>query len=251
MTTAHEVEGTRLTGDRRPFLTARWANLAMVNYAIDPEILQPILPVDCSPDLREDGMARCSLVAFEFRSARVFGLRWPGHVDFPEFNLRCYVRRGERRGVFFVRELVPRRAIAWAARWIYNEPYAVARMRCSTVVTDRAITVDHEFRANGAWQKLKVSADAPAEMPAVGDPADWYKEHCWGFGTSHRGRALTYEVRHPRWAIHPNARVDELRIDAERLYGPRWARLCDAPPESVLLAQGSAVSVSPFSEAKT
>ena len=50
-----------------------------------------------------------------------------GHRCFDEVNLRFYVRVAEdgtlRRAVVFVRKLVPRRAIAAVARWLYNEPY--------------------------------------------------------------------------------------------------------------------------------
>src|SRR5215213_8997960 len=106
----------------RPFLTARWHNLFLATYPVPPALLEPRLPPGLTLDLR-DGRAFVSLVAFEFLDTRVLGVPWPGYRDFAELNLRFYARRGEERGVVFLREFVPRFLIAWLARKLYNEPY--------------------------------------------------------------------------------------------------------------------------------
>jgi len=99
----------------------------MVNYEIDPALLGSRVPAGTELD-SWDGRAYVTLVGFLFENARVFGLQIPFHTDFEEVNLRFYVRRFAgtelRRGVVFVRELVPRRAIAWAARLLYGENYS-------------------------------------------------------------------------------------------------------------------------------
>ncbi len=99
----------------RPFLTARWLNVAAITFAIEEERLRRYLPGGATIDTLE-GSPRVSLVAFEFQRTRVRGMAIPGHIDFPEINLRFYVRHGGERGVVFIRELVPRRAIATIAR---------------------------------------------------------------------------------------------------------------------------------------
>src|SRR6188474_1200737 len=111
----------------RPFLTARWEDLVLLNYSCPVEILEPLVPAGTVLDLW-DGDALVSLVGFMFKDTRVLGLAIPFHRTFEEVNLRFYVRRigtdGEiRRAVVFVRELVPRQAIATIARRMYNEPY--------------------------------------------------------------------------------------------------------------------------------
>ena len=79
------------------------------------------------------GRTYVSVVGFLFRDTRVLGVPVPWHRTFEEVNLRLYVRRevaGEiRRAVTFIRELVPRRAIAAVARLAYNEPYVARPMR--------------------------------------------------------------------------------------------------------------------------
>ena len=111
----------------RPFLTAAWRYLALLNFEVPPALLGPLVPVGTEFDTW-GGIALASMVGFRFLDTRVLGIPIPGHRDFDEVNLRLYVRHrcedgGWRRAVVFVRELVPRRAIATVARWFYNEPY--------------------------------------------------------------------------------------------------------------------------------
>src|ERR1700744_2876734 len=114
------------------FLTAEWRSLLMINYAADTRALEPLLPSGLELDLWE-GQALVSMVGFLFLDTKVRGLALPFHRDFEEINLRFYVRRrtadGWRRGVVFVREIVPRAAIAWVARKLYDEPYVACPMR--------------------------------------------------------------------------------------------------------------------------
>src|ERR1700759_5170164 len=122
------------------FLTAQWRHLCLITYAVDPARLLPYLPPGLELDT-VDGEAFVSLVAFDFLDTRVLGIPWPGYRNFPEVNLRFYVRRGEERGVVFVRELVPARLIAWLARWLYNEPYAAIPMTSRADETDDSFSI--------------------------------------------------------------------------------------------------------------
>jgi uncharacterized protein YqjF (DUF2071 family) len=96
------------------FLAAEWNYLAMLNYEIDPIILAPLVPANTELDFY-NGKTYVSLVGFLFQNTRVAGIPIPFHRNFEEVNLRFYVRRkaddGWRRGVVFIKELVPRRAI--------------------------------------------------------------------------------------------------------------------------------------------
>src|SRR5258706_7301960 len=125
-----------------PFLTAGWSNLCLLTYAVPPALLEPRLPRGLSLDLR-DGQAFVSLVAFDFLDTRVLGVSWPGYRDFPEINLRYYVRHGAERGVVFIREFVPRRAVAFLARAVYGEPYLAAPMKSRVTQDDDRIAVEH------------------------------------------------------------------------------------------------------------
>jgi uncharacterized protein YqjF (DUF2071 family) len=227
----------------RPFLTARWANLFLATYAVPDELLRPRLTPGLELD-RRDGQAFVSLVAFDFLDTRVLGVPWPGYRNFPEVNLRFYVRRGEERGVAFVREFVPARLVAWLARLIYNEPYAAIRM--TSVLTDGpdSVAVEHRLNAGGRTHVIQATGAKPALRPDAASVEHFFKEHQWGYGRTRRGALLRYEVRHPVWDILP---VRDYHIDLgwASLYGPEWAVLQGAQPCSVILAAGSEVAVYP------
>src|SRR5262249_15991609 len=113
-----------------PFLTATWSNLFLATYVAPTELLEPRLPPGTTLDALQ-GNGFVSVVAFEFLDTRVGGVAWPGYRNFAELNLRFYVRRGDERGVVFVREFVPQRVVAWLARRLYNEPYLAAPLRAT------------------------------------------------------------------------------------------------------------------------
>lgn len=239
---------------RRPFLTARWSNLLLVSYHVPPDLLAPLLPGGCTLDEIE-GRPAVSLVAFDFLGTRVKGVRWPGHVKFPEINLRYYVREAagqRRRGVSFVRELVPRRLIAWSARWLYNEPYVACPMRSSIQTTtlgqgpllEPGLSMHHEFRLARKAHTIRATAAAATFRPAPDSSEHWFKEHQWGFGRTRTGEALVYEVRHPHWDVHAVRTVD-LDVDFDSVYGPQWAFLKDTPPIHFAWAVGSDIAVYP------
>src|SRR6185436_1068196 len=166
------------------FLTARWEDLVLLNYVCPPRILESLVPRGTTLDLWE-GDALVSLVGFLFRNTRVAGLRIPFHQTFEEVNLRFYVRRltpsGEtRRAVVFVRELVPRRAIAAVARWVYNEPYLAVPMghRSSLTDTDGG-AVAYSWSYRGQQFVLDAGVRGPSERPAPASEAEFVTEHYW------------------------------------------------------------------------
>lgn len=224
------------------FLTARWSHLILMNYAVDPALLEARLPRGTRVDLLH-GQAFVSLVAFHFEETKVLGIPGPGFREFTEVNLRFYVRAGRDRGVVFVRELVPQWFVAAVARAAYNEPYSAVpmtgRIRRSGGVVDVAHRLDFPFGV----QRIRVRAEDRATTPPPHSNAHWFKEHRWGFNRDHFGRTIRYEVEHPVWETFP-VRAYKLDWDWAQVYGREWAPLRASRPHSVLLAKGSRVSVS-------
>ncbi len=224
----------------RPFLTAEWRHLALVNFQVDPAIVMSLVPAGVELDRLED---RClaSLVGFRFSNVRLRGRRIPFHTDFDEVNLRFYVCRrvgGEhRRAVVFVRELVPRLGVALVARWIYGERYSSLPMR--HVISPREIT--YEWRLARRWQGFSVEPTGEAALPAPGSEEEFVTEHYWGYTRGRRG-TVEYQVEHPRWPVR-HARLLRVTCDAERLYGPGFAAALERPPSSAFVADGSVVAV--------
>jgi uncharacterized protein YqjF (DUF2071 family) len=227
----------------RPFLTARWENLILATYAVPEELLAPRLPPGVELD-RRDGKCFASLVGFRFLDTRVLGVSWPGYRHFPEWNLRFYVRRGEQRGVCFVREFVPRWFVATVARVLYNEPYRAARMTTDVKDLPDAVSAEYSVAWGGRTHRLRAVGAKPAVRPGPESAEHFFKEHSWGFGVTRRGKLLRYEVSHPHWDVYP-VRSFEADVDWVTLYGPEWAVMTGREPDSVVLAAGSAVRVYP------
>src|SRR4029078_6426833 len=116
------------------FLTAEWRHLVMLNYAVEPALLAPLVPRGLELD-QFAAITYVSVVGFLFLQTRGLGIPFPLQRNFEEVNLRFYVRQrapeGWRRGGVFLREIVPRRAIATLARLLYGEPYLAFPMTCA------------------------------------------------------------------------------------------------------------------------
>jgi len=227
----------------RPFLTARWVDLCLFTYAVPPDVLAPRLPAGLSLDTR-DGHAFVSLVAFDFLDTRVFGVGWPGFRNFPEINLRFYVRQGDRRGVVFIRELVPLRTVAYVAQAIYNEPYQAVQMESRVQRESGRIEAVHRLRVGRKVHRVRLlAADAPFR-PSDDSVEHFFKEHRWGFGSDTQGRATVYEVIHEVWNCYA-VQEYSVELDWAVVYGDEWAFLQDATPYHVAFAAGSPIEVYP------
>ena len=228
----------------QPFLTANWRYLAMLNYVVDPRLLAPLVPRGTEIDF-ENGETFLSAVGFLFLDTRLLGLPVPLHRNFEEVNLRFYVRRKSadtlRRGVVFVRELVPRRAIALVARACYGENYLALPMKHEIEHRDSNLKVEFSWRRGRKWESLRLQATGEPQAILAGTHAEFITEHYWGY-TSLRGGCGEYRVEHPRWKIW-NATDFELKADLATLYGQQFAETLNQPPRSAFIADGSPITV--------
>jgi uncharacterized protein YqjF (DUF2071 family) len=226
------------------FLTANWRYLAMLNYVVDPRLIGPLVPPGTEIDY-EDGQTFLSIVGFLFLDTRLLGLPIPLHRNFEEVNLRFYVRKKSadtwRRGVVFIRELVPRRAIAFVARAFYGENYFALPMKHDVEHVDLRLKVEYSWRRGKKWESLKMSATGEPQTIPAGSHAEFITEHYWGY-TSVRAGCSEYRVEHPRWKIW-NADSFELRVDIASLYGNQFVETLTATPRSAFIAEGSPIIV--------
>lgn len=235
--------------DPRPgiFLTAEWRHLAMLNYEVEPALLAPLVPFGTELDAWR-GRTHVSVVGFLFLDTRVLGLRIPSHTDFEEVNLRFYVRRKAgnewRRGVVFVKELVPRWAIAFVARTLYGERYVSLPMghRIELGEHGEPSSVSYTFRHAGREGRLELVAEPGPRPLEPGSEEEFIAEHYWGYAMRRNGSTTEYAVEHPPWRVCPAA---DARLDADvaAVYGERFVEALSARPSSALLAEGSAVTV--------
>lgn len=227
------------------FLTAEWRKLAMANYAIDPAILAPYVPPGTELD-SFNGKHFVSLIGFMFLNTRVLGVKVPFHVNFEEVNLRFYVRYNDdgdwKRGVVFIKEIVPKAAITFVANTLYGEHYVTLPMRHRWADAGETREVGYEWKLGGRWQHFSVKADLQPTPIAIGSEEEFITEHYWGYTKTGDSTTTAYEVTHPRWEQYP---VQDYRIDVDfgENYGREFSILDKLRPTSVLLAEGSEITV--------
>jgi uncharacterized protein len=228
------------------FLTAEWRHLAMLNYPVDPALLAPFTPAGTELDYWQ-GRTFVSVVGFRFLNTRVFGIAFPFHRDFEELNLRFYVRRqsaeGWRRGVVFIKEVVPRFVIAILARRFYHEPYVALPMAHRIAVEAGEVkSAEYAWRFGGRENRLRVVTPGAAQPLAAGSEAEFITEHYWGYNRQPDGTTLEYQVEHPRWRVQAAAAAT-LDCDVAGFYGAAFRDCLSGAPSSAFLAEGSAVTV--------
>lgn len=235
----------------RPLLTAEWRNLVMLNYEVDPAAVEPFVPRGVELDF-EDGRTYVSLVGFQFLRTRFFGLAVPFHMNFVEVNLRFYIRRrapeGWRRGVVFIRELAPRRAVALVANMLYGERYLTVPMSHAIIFgtepEDPPTYVEYGWRYRGAPYLISLDTAGPAQPLETGTHPEFIAEHYWGYSSLSRGRGKEYQVAHPTWSISPAA-ATQVEGDLAPLYGKPFAECLQKKPVSAFWVNGSPVRVYP------
>jgi len=229
---------------KRTFLDAQWRKLIMINYTVDPAILKPYLPFETELDLWND-TCYVSLVGFMFVETKVLGLKIPLHINFEEINLRFYVKYkhtdGVKRGVVFLKEIVPRPALTMVANLLYSEKYETLKTRHTWLVEDDTLTVEYGWK-KGEWNSIKVIADKNPVDIVPDSEEEFITEHFWGYTKINENMTSEYEVVHPRWQIYP-VKEFEVNVDFNKVYGTNFAFLQDQKPLSVYLAEGSEILV--------
>lgn len=227
------------------FLTAEWRKLAIANYAIDQDVLKKYIPHQTVLDIWED-TCYISLVGFMFQNTRILGVKIPFHTTFEEVNLRFYVRYKEnklwKRGVVFIKELVPKAALTWVANTLYKEHYQTVPMNHHWLDKGDVLEVGYRWKYNQKLQSVKVMASHRLTDIPMGSEMEFITEHYWGYTRISENKTFEYEVTHPRWQAYPVIDYN-IEVDFGLVYGQDFDFMNQLTPQSVMLAEGSKISV--------
>ncbi|MEL6653568.1 MAG: DUF2071 domain-containing protein, partial [Bacteroidota bacterium] len=212
------------------FLRAQWLNLIMANYEIDPSVLQPLLPYGTELDSWE-GRHYVSLVGFLFYDTRVLGVPIPWHRTFEEVNLRFYVKRGDKRGVVFVKEIVPKPAISFVANTLYGEHYVTRKMSHHWQIEAERRQIEYAWQSKSGRHHLKVLAEGKAQPLEEGSEAAFITEHYWGYTRLAERKTGEYRVAHPSWDVFSVSQYD-IQLDVAEVYGAAFLPALSIEPIS-------------------
>lgn len=227
------------------FLKAEWKNLALFNYEVDAGILEKYVPTGTEIDIWNN---KCyvSLVGFMFKNTKVLGLKVPFHINFEEVNLRFYVKRFEngewKRGVVFIKEIVPKKAITFIANTLYQEHYETQKMRHQIIETENTNTFIYQWNNKEKWNSIQLETRKKPTEIEIGSEAEFITEHYFGYTKINDQLTFEYEVTHPRWEQLEviNHSTD---VDFAKTYGSDFEFLQTTNPTSVFLAKGSKIGV--------
>ena len=227
------------------FLKAEWKKLAIANYEVDRSLLKKYLPKGTELD-SWNNTHFISLVGFMFKNTRVLGFKIPFHINFEEVNLRFYVKRkfGNewKRGVVFIKEIVPKYAITLVANSLYNENYVTHKMKHQWSIHQNKLMVSYSWKIKGSWQKFEVFADKNLSKIIPNSDVEFITEHYWGYTKVNNFKTSEYEVTHPKWD-HYKVKQSNINVDFGLTYGREFMFLNDVKPKSVMLAEGSNITV--------
>ncbi len=227
------------------FLKARWENLIMANYEVNPELLKPYLPNGVEIDFFEQ-KAFVSLVGFMFKNTSIFSIPIPFLGTFEEINLRFYVKRKDgpviKRGVVFINETVPYKPVAWLANKLYKEHYIAIPTKNTILTSPQTKSIIYDWKINQSWNQIKVESSNKQEEMLPGSKEEFIFEHYFGYTKLNDFQSQEYRVNHPRWKVN---KILDYAIDCDfkSMYGETFAHLGQQKPSSVILAEGSEVSV--------
>ncbi len=227
------------------FLSARWENLIMANYEVPPAVLIPYLPHGVELDFHHN-KTYVSLVGFMFKKTSLFNIPIPFLGTFEEINLRFYVKRLEgdtiKRGVVFINETVPYKAVAWLANKLYKEQYIAIPTKNTIESTGISKHIKYQWKIKNHWNHLAVNAAPEKEEMVAGSIEEFIFEHYYGYTKIDTQVSQEYRVNHPRWQVN---KVTDYSIDCDfpAMYGNDFSFLKNQQPASVILAEGSSVTV--------
>lgn len=227
------------------FLKAKWENIIMANYAVAPEILSSYLPAGAHLDLY-DNKTYVSLVGFMFNKTKLFNIPIPWLGTFEEINLRFYVVRKEgnliKRGVVFVNETIPYKAVAWTANKLYKEHYTAIPTRHSWKITDKIKDITYEWKIGSEWNSIAVQALTKSDPMADGSFEAFIFEHYYGYTKINERATEEYKINHPAWKTNKVLKA-KINCDFNKMYGTAFDHLSNTEPDSVFIAEGSAIEV--------
>jgi len=229
---------------QQKLLIAEWRKLILANYEIDPGILKKYLPAGTELDTWENKYY-ISLVGFMVLKTKLHGFRIPFHSNFPEVNLRFYVRYRSgndwRRGVVFINQFVPKHAITFVANKFYKERFVTFPLNHKCEI-DNKLTVGYYWKKDQQWNKMEVTADPGLRELRSLSKEEFITERYWGYSSIDKNKTTEFRVEHPRWNIYP---IERYSIDSnfKTLYGNDFGSLNDTQPASVFLAEGSPATI--------
>jgi uncharacterized protein len=184
-------------------MTQTWHDLLFAHWPVDPGVLRERVPSQFDVDLF-DGTGWLGVVPFHMTNVAPRGVAsLPWLSEFPELNVRTYVRVGGRPGIYFFSLDAGSTLAVQAARTLLNLPYYTAAM----TVREQADAIECDSRRTEGPPEATLSiAYRPLGPPFQAAPATleyFLTERYCLYNLDHRGAPYRLDIHHPPWRLQP------------------------------------------------
>jgi uncharacterized protein YqjF (DUF2071 family) len=194
-----------------------WHDLLIAHWRVPAEALRPVIPQGLEIDTF-GGQAWLGVVPFHMAGVRMRGTpAIPGFSRFPELNVRTYVARDGKPGVWFFSLDAANAVAVWGARTFFHLPYFFAAMNCA----EDSGWIRYESRRKdrrGSPASLRARYRAIGGMfhPQPGSIEHFLAERYCLYTADGKGRIIRCEIHHPPWPLQlAQAAIEENTMAAE------------------------------------
>ncbi|MEP6645759.1 MAG: DUF2071 domain-containing protein, partial [Saprospiraceae bacterium] len=146
-----------------------------------------------------------------------------------------------KRGVVFIKEIVPLHGITLIANTVYREHYVTHPMKHHWNISQNELAISYKWK-NKNWHSLAISSHSRSIPMMRGSEEMFFTDQHWGYTRIHPDLTYEYEVAHPDWNYYETKKF-EIDVNFEMVYGRDFAFLNHQNPYSVFLAEGSKISL--------
>jgi len=229
----------RVTPTLRPDQPVRgyqqWRNLLFLHWAVPVAELRPLVPSGLELDLYE-GQAYIGVVPFAMQGVRPRWLPESLAFRFLETNVRTYVYRNGKPGIYFLSLDAANALAVWTARTFWGLPYYSATMRMTRTDNEIHHTTQRKNSPAQLDVRYQIGEALPASEPGT---AEFFFLERYLMFIERRDRIYVGQVHHPPY---PAQQVELLQCD-DSLVAAGGLPACEGPPAFAHYAEGVDVEI--------
>jgi hypothetical protein len=192
-------------------MTQTWDNLLFAHWPIDPAAMRRVVPSVLDLDLY-DGKAWIGIVPFDIPVFRPrFFPNIPPLTAFPELNVRTYVTKNGKGGIYFFSLDAAHILAVIGARIWFSLPYFFAQM----AVKKQGDNIHYIHRRThpgappGEW-RADYGPTGPVQYAAPGSLDEWLTERYCLYAVNRAQQIIVGEIHHVRWPLQPAQLTEEV-----------------------------------------
>jgi len=207
-------------------MTQSWHDLLFAHWPVNPRLVIEHVPREFELDLF-DGQAWIGVVSFQMTNVTPRGVpAMPWVSQFPELNVRTYVRAAGKPGVYFLSLDAANPLAVEAARALLHLPYHWATMLVERSGDEIHYRSRRGDEASAPQFAASYRPSGPAFHPASGTIEHFLTERYCLYAREHGGRPYRLQIHHRPWRLQSAVAA----IERNTMVAAAGLTLPDLPP---------------------